>query len=118
MIHSIINVFMGLCYCGSGCGKSSLMVSLFRIEPLAAGSITVDGVDISTVRLNTLRSRLGIIPQEPLIFSTTVRFNLDPFNQYSDVDIWNVLDSVKMKDTVASLPAKLEEPVHSGGIFV
>jgi ABC-type multidrug transport system fused ATPase/permease subunit len=91
------------------------MVSLFRIESLVAGSITIDGVDIATVRLNTLRSKLGIIPQEPLIFSTTVRFNLDPFSQYSDLDVWGVLDCVNMKETVAALPGKLEERVLSGG---
>ena len=91
------------------------MVALFRIEPMAEGSITIDGVDINTVELRLLRSRIGIIPQEPLVFSTTVRFNLDPFKSYSDVDIWNVLESVNMKDSISSLPGKLLEPVLEGG---
>jgi ABC-type multidrug transport system fused ATPase/permease subunit len=91
------------------------MVALFRIEPMTEGSIIIDGVDINSVELRLLRSRIGIIPQEPLVFSTTVRFNLDPFKSYSDVDIWNVLESVNMKDSISSLPEKLLEPVLEGG---
>lgn len=96
-------------------GKSSLMVALFRIENLRRGSIVIDGVDISTVALHDLRPRLGIIPQDAVIFSVTVRFNLDPFNEYSDAEIWDVLDSVDMKDAILSLPNKLLEAVSDGG---
>jgi len=99
----------------TGCGKSSLMVSLFRIENPCAGSICIDGVDLQTVPLNVLRPKLGIIPQDPVVFSITVRFNLDPFDLYSDADLWDVLERVAMKDTVMSFPLKLAEPVSEGG---
>lgn len=99
----------------TGCGKSSLMVALFRIENLKEGSLKIDDVDINSVALRDLRSRLGIIPQDAVIFSLTVRFNLDPFNNHTDEEIWNVLEAVEMKDTVMSFPGKLEEPVADGG---
>ena len=59
--------------------------------------------------------RFGIIPQDPVIFSVTVRFNLDPFSQYSDLELWDVLDLVSMKEAVMSFPQKLMEPVAEGG---
>ena len=77
--------------------------------------IYIDGIDTSTVPLRTLRSRLGIIPQDPVIFSASVRFNLDPFEAYSDIQIWDVLKSVDMKEHVMSLPGKLSEEVAEGG---
>lgn len=91
------------------------MVALFRIENLSEGCITIDGVDINTVSLSDLRSRLGIIPQDPVIFSVTVRFNLDPFDNYTDTEIWDVLESVDMKEAIMSLPNKLQEAVSDGG---
>lgn len=66
----------------TGSGKSSLMVGLFRMEKLRSGSILIDGVDISKVSLERLRNSVGIIPQDPVLFADTVRFNLDPFNQH------------------------------------
>lgn len=91
------------------------MVSLFRIEEIESGSIIIDDIDIARVPLEILRSRLCIIPQDPVMFSITVRFNLDPFNQHSDAELWDVLESVDMKNHVMSLPLKLEEPVAEGG---
>lgn len=103
-------------FCGrTGCGKSSLMVALFRIEELVTGRILIDGLDVASVPLNVLRSKLCIIPQDPVMFSATVRFNLDPFSNYSDSDLWDTLDSVDMKGYVSSLPKKLEELVSEGG---
>lgn len=72
----------------TGSGKSSLMNALFRMQELSGGKITIDGYDISTVPLTTLRSRVGIIPQDPVMFSSTVRFNLDPFDKCTDDEIW------------------------------
>lgn len=95
----------------TGSGKSSLMIALFRIQDLADGRILIDDVDISTVPVKHLRSRLGIIPQDPVMFSAPVRFNLDPFNEYTDAEIWDVLESVDMKNHVLSLPDKLTEEV-------
>ena len=78
-------------------GKSSMMIALFRIQEMSAGQILVDGIDTATVPLRILRSKLGIIPQDPVIFSASVRFNLDPFDEYTDGMIWDALTSVDMK---------------------
>lgn len=91
------------------------MVALFRIEELVGGKILIDDVDISRVPLEILRSKLCIIPQDPVMFSATVRFNLDPFDDHSDEEVWTVLENVNMKDYVLSLPKQLKEMVAEGG---
>jgi ATP-binding cassette subfamily C (CFTR/MRP) protein 1 len=99
----------------TGSGKSSLMVGLFRIQELADGKLYIDNLDISTVPLHVLRKKLGIIPQDPVMFSASVRFNLDPFKQFSDEEIWKVLENSNIKEHVLSLPKKLDEEVSEGG---
>jgi ATP-binding cassette subfamily C (CFTR/MRP) protein 1 len=99
----------------TGSGKSSLMVAIFRINELAKGSIIIDGLDTARIPLNILRSRIGIIPQDPVMFSATVRFNLDPFDKHTERDLWDALEKVDMKDHILSLSNKLDEEVAEGG---
>ena len=102
--------------CGrTGSGKSSLMVALFRVEHLQRGRIFIDDVDISDVPLAILRSKLGIIPQDPVMFSASVRFNLDPFKECTDEEIWSALARCQMQEHIQSLPGRLDEDVSEGG---
>ena len=99
----------------TGSGKSSIMQALFRIVECEAGAIRIDGIDISTIPLCTLRSRLAIISQDPVIYSTTLRENLDPDGSFSDEQIWRVLDQCLMRPAVEAMPEQLETVVAERG---
>jgi ABC-type multidrug transport system fused ATPase/permease subunit len=75
----------------TGAGKSTIMSTLFRLVELSGGKISIDGINIATIGLNDLRSRLAIIPQDPTLFRGTIRSNLDPFNQHTDLELWGAL---------------------------
>ncbi|CAF0750503.1 unnamed protein product [Adineta steineri] len=84
----------------TGAGKSSLIQVLFRMGLLVNGQIEIDNIDISTIPLDDLRSRISIIPQDPVLFTGTIRNNLDQFDNYTDQQIWNALDQVQLKTLV------------------
>ncbi|KAJ3067176.1 hypothetical protein HDU98_009622 [Podochytrium sp. JEL0797] len=99
----------------TGAGKSTIISAAFRLVEASEGAIFLDGVDIGGLALETLRSRLSIIPQAPILFDGTIRFNLDPMSDYPDDALWHVLERCALKDFVLHQEQKLEAPVTEGG---
>ncbi|XP_037896202.1 multidrug resistance-associated protein 4 [Glossina fuscipes] len=86
----------------TGAGKSSFIGALFRLTYIE-GSILIDGIDTNSISLETLRSKISIIPQDPVLFSATIRYNLDPFEKYSDSELWRALEDVELKGAIPGL---------------
>ncbi|KAM6464847.1 ATP-binding cassette sub-family C member 8 isoform 3-T3 [Liasis olivaceus] len=102
--------------CGrTGSGKSSFSLAFFRMVDAFEGRIIIDGIDIAKLPLQTLRSRLSIILQDPILFSGTIRFNLDPEKKCTDSTLWEALEIAQLKHVVKALPGGLDAIVTEGG---
>ncbi|TMW67024.1 hypothetical protein Poli38472_012140 [Pythium oligandrum] len=99
----------------TGAGKSSLTMALFRVNELESGRIMIDGTDISTMPLQSLRSRLSIIPQAPVLFKGPLRSYMDPFDEYTDAEIWEAFEKVEMKDQIGALEGQLSYELSENG---
>ena len=98
----------------TGAGKSSLVTVLFRLAKFS-GQISIDGVDSNSIQLKKLRETVSIIPQDPILFSGSIRKNLDPFNDYSEVDLWRALKDTNMDTFVEKLDDKLDANISEKG---
>ncbi|CAH1383002.1 unnamed protein product, partial [Tenebrio molitor] len=98
----------------TGAGKSSLISAIFHLYDFD-GRIFIDGIDTKKLSLHTLRSKIAIIPQEPVLFLGTLRQNLDPFTEYEDYLLWDALEDVELKEFVSGLPSGLESAISEGG---
>jgi ABC-type multidrug transport system fused ATPase/permease subunit len=100
----------------TGAGKSSLLLVLLRlVEPEPGGRLIIDGVDALALGLDDLRGRISIIPQDPVLFTGTVRFNVDPFEERSDAQVWDALDRAHLGAHLRTLPKQLAAEVDEGG---
>lgn len=98
--------FLNILFCfiplRTGAGKSSIINALFRLSYID-GRILIDGIDTSEINLESLRSKISIIPQDPVLFSASIRYNLDPFDAYEDEQIWRALEVVELKTAINGL---------------
>jgi ABC-type multidrug transport system fused ATPase/permease subunit len=89
-------------------------LGLLRLVEPSGGVITIDGIDICKIGVHDLRKRIAVIPQDPVLFSGTLRTNLDPFDEYTDAELWEVLERSNLKSVVVANPKQLEMIVMEG----
>ncbi|KAK5971823.1 hypothetical protein GCK32_002081 [Trichostrongylus colubriformis] len=99
----------------TGSGKTSITRGLLRLTEKSSGDVFIDGVNISDLSLHELRSRITIIPQDPVLFSSTLRFNVDPFDRFADSDIWLALEACQLKEMVSKHEHGLMTEIEEGG---
>lgn len=99
----------------TGSGKSTLLIAIMRLLETQSGRILIDGMDAKTLGLRTLRQALGLVPQEPVLFSGTIRHNVDPFGWYTDDQVWWAFKCVEMKEMIENLPSQLDQQIEAGG---
>ncbi|XP_026971074.1 ATP-binding cassette sub-family C member 8 isoform X4 [Sagmatias obliquidens] len=115
-VNALISPGQKIGICGrTGSGKSSFSLAFFRMVDMFEGRIIIDGIDIAKLPLHTLRSRLSIILQDPVLFSGTIRFNLDPEKKCSDSTLWEALEIAQLKLVVKALPGGLDAIITEGG---
>lgn len=115
-VHFTINSGEKVCIIGrTGAGKTSIISSLYRLYPTESGSILIDNENIDNIALPMVRSKISIIPQNPILFSGTLRSNLDPHAEYSDAMLWKILELVHMKETIEKIEFQLECAINEGG---
>ncbi|KAG7473782.1 hypothetical protein MATL_G00099570 [Megalops atlanticus] len=115
-VNAHINPGQKVGICGrTGSGKSSFSLAFFRMVDTFEGRIIIDGIDIAKLPLQTLRSRFSIILQDPILFSGTIRFNLDPERKATDSMLWEALEIAQLKPVVKALPGGLDAMVTEGG---
>jgi ABC-type multidrug transport system fused ATPase/permease subunit len=90
-------------------------MSLFRCVDIVDGRILIDNVDISTIHPDEIRTRLSIIPQDVVLFSGSIRDNLDPRGHYTEQELWNCLELAQLKDVISALPSGLETEIIDNG---
>ncbi|TKS90503.1 ATP-binding cassette sub-family C member 9 [Collichthys lucidus] len=115
-LYQNTNIVFLVGICGrTGSGKSSLSLAFFNMVDIFEGKIIIDGIDICKLPLQTLRSRLSIILQDPVLFSGSIRFNLDPERTCTDDRLWEALEIAQLKNMVKALPGGLDAVVTEGG---
>ena len=99
----------------TGAGKSSILAVLLRFVDILSGRVTIDGMDIRELGLHELREQIAVIPQDPVLFSGSIKLSLDPFSSFEEEELWQVLEQIQLKDKINGLEGKLNFEISEGG---